>query len=286
MWTIAKLAFKEILYKRIFLITILMTVAFLLFYAVGIHFAAKETAENLAGIDAAIQKNFFATQLLGVGLYFSSFITALLAILSSVGSVANEIDSHQIDTWLARPLPRRSVIIGKFIGLSGLLIGYAVFLFSGVVLINQFVGGGMLAVDLSFLQFTKALGLFVIQPVILVAVALLLSSVTTTINGGIVLIILYGIGFIGGFIEQLGALMEKASLINFGIISSLIFPIDSLFRRMTIGLFDTADDPLSFASQGMFGSVSSPSDAMLIYTFLYGALGLWLAIRKFSARDL
>ncbi|GAB7388756.1 ABC transporter permease subunit [Bacillaceae bacterium] len=288
---IAKLAFKETLYKRIFPITLLMTLAFLLFYGLGTHFAADKLAEDMENWraptpDKILQKNFFSTQFLGMGLYFASFITGLLAILGSVGSIAGEIESHQIDTWLARPLPRRSVVLGKFLGLGSLLVAYAGVQFLGIITINQALGGETLKVHLAPLQILGAFGLFVLQPLILVAVALFLSSRMATVNGGVILILLYGIGLVGGFLEQIGASMENRTMVNIGILSSLLFPLDSLFRRMAIALFDAPGDPLSFASQGLFGSVSMPSDAMLVYTVLYGVAALWLAVRTFEKRDL
>ncbi|GAX88596.1 ABC transporter permease [Effusibacillus lacus] len=290
MWTIARLAFKEILYKKIFLITILMSIAFLVFYGTATQFAAGKMFEGVGnpGMNDPyflLRKNMLSTQLLGVGLYFASFITGLLAILSSVGSIASEIESRQIDTLLARPLHRRSIVLGKFVGLGGLLTVYACALFIGIILVNQLMGGPYMSVEVTLQQVLKAISLFALQPLLLVGVALLFSSMMTTINGGIILIILYGISFIGGFVEQIGVLTENDSLVNIGIVSSLIFPLDSLFRKMTIFLFDTADDPISFASQGLFGSISAPSSFMILYTILYGAAALWLAIRKFEARD-
>ncbi|MDF2682731.1 MAG: transporter permease [Brevibacillus sp.] len=286
MWPIMKITYREMISKRIFTITLLMSLAFLLLFGVATWYASKEMGDMLGNRgDALLQQGFFSTQLLGMGLYFGSFITALLAILSSVGSIASEVESHQIDTWLARSLPRSKYLLGKFGGLASMLVLYAIMMFLGLLGINQFVGGGVLAVQVSIGQIVTALGFFVLMPIILVCVSLLLSSITTTVTGGIILIILYGISFIGGFIEQLGTIINQSSLINIGIISSLLFPTDSLFRKTTIALFDTADDPISFASQGFFGSTSAPSDAMLIYTFFYGAAALWLAVRMFRKRD-
>jgi Cu-processing system permease protein len=287
-WPIMKMTYREMVSKRIFTITVLMSLAFVLLYAVATYFAAREVTEMLgrrSGADLFLQQSFFSTQLLGAGLYFGSFITALLAILSSVGSIAGEIDSHQIDTWLARPLPRRTYLMGKFLGLNSLLVGYAALLYAAILLVNQWIGGDALAVELTGSQIVKALGLFVLQPVILVSVALYLSCTMSTVTSGIILIILYGIGFIGGFIEQLGAFMQENSLQNIGIVSSLLFPTDALFRKMTIFLFDQADNPLSLASQGIFGSVSAPSTVMIVYSVLYGVAALWLAVRKFDSRD-
>ncbi|MFD2370771.1 ABC transporter permease [Brevibacillus sp. GCM10020057] len=286
MWPIMKITYREMISKRIFTITILMSLAFLLLFGVGTWYASRELGEAL-GSDAQsrLERGFLSTQMLGMGLFFGSFITALLAILSSVGSIASEVESHQIDTWLARALPRRTYLLGKFCGLASLLVIYALIMYFGLLGINQFVGGGALAVPVSMEKVLAGAGFFVLMPIILVCVSLLLSSVTTTVTGGIVLIILYGISFIGGFIEQLGTIIGQTSLVNIGIISSLIFPTDAMFRKATIALFDTADDPISFASKGIFGSASVPSDAMLVYTLIYGVAALWLAVRLFGRRD-
>lgn len=287
MWPIIKITYREMISKRIFTITLIMSLAFLLLFGLATGYAVKEMKESFGdpGPEALLQKNFFSTQLLGMGLYFGSVITALLAILSSVGSIASEIESHQIDTWLARALPRYKYILGKFFGLASMLGLYALLMFLGLLAINQWVGGGALAVQVGGDQILKAAAFFVSMPIILVCVAMFLSSMTTTVTGGIILIILYGISFIGGFIEQLGVAFSNSSLTNIGIISSLVFPTDSLFRQTTLSLFDTADDPLSFASQGIFGTTSPPSTAMLIYTILYGIVAFGLSIRVFQKRD-
>ncbi|MFD3449412.1 ABC transporter permease [Microbacteriaceae bacterium 4G12] len=290
MWTIAKLSFKEIILKRIFFITLLMTFAFLIFYGVAVRYAAKEIITEgpraVSGVNQFMRNSFFSTQLLGVGLYFSSFITALLAILSSVGSIANEIESHQIDTWLTRPISRFTFLLGKWVGLCCLLVVYATFLFISIILIHQMVGGSAFHLEFSVMQVMQALGLFLLQPVILISIAILLSTRMATLNAGIVLIILYGIGFIGGFVEQIGTLMHKDTLVNMGIISSLFFPIDAMYRKMTIYLFDTTDNPLSLASQGLFGSVSAPSNMMIGYGIVYLLVAILLAVQTFKTRDL
>jgi ABC-type transport system involved in multi-copper enzyme maturation permease subunit len=287
MWTIAKMTFKEMFYKKIFVITLIMSILFLIFYGVASYLAidkAKEGYDIFSTND--MQNTFIANQFLGMGLYFSSFIISLFAILSSVGSISTEIENHQIDTLLVRPLTRISLVLGKFIGLSLLLILYSLVLYFGVIIINQTLGGDILKVSLEAIQIIKALGVYLLQPLVLVAMSLLFSSFMTTINSGVIMIVLYGIGFIGGFIEQLGAMFNNVSLTNLGIVSSLIFPIDSLFRRMIIFLLDTVDNPISFATQGMFGSMSAPNNLMLGYTILYMAVALILTARNFVRRDI
>jgi ABC-type transport system involved in multi-copper enzyme maturation permease subunit len=289
MRTIALLSFKEILYKRIFLIALLATVAFLIFYGVANHFAAGKIAEEMANKPqstmANLQNAFLASTFLNMGLYFSSFITALLAILATVGSISGEIESHQIDTLLARPLRRSEVVIGKFIGLGGLLVCYAAFLFTGILLINQMTGG-VIKVDLTLANSVQGGLYFVLQPLVIVAVALWLSSRMTTINGGVILIIMYVTAFVGGFVEQFGVAFQNVALQNIGIVSSLIFPTDTLFRKMTGTLVAADNNPIALATQGPFGNLSEPSGLMIGYAVVYGLVTLMFAMRKFGKRDL
>lgn len=142
-----------------------------------------------------------------------------------------------------------------------------------------------MSLDFQPLQLIKAVSVFVIQPFVLVAFGVLLSTRMTTLNAGIISIILYGAAFIGGFIEQFGAVIEKASLVNIGIVMSLVFPIDSMYRKMTVFLFDTTDNPLSMAQGGMFTSISVPDNIMIAYAVLYGAVAVMFSIYSFNKRD-
>lgn len=288
MWTISKITFKEIISKRIFLITIIMTLVFLTLYGTAIYFAGKEGTEagnSVQGTELVMMQQFIASQLLGVGLYFSSFITALLAIMCSVSAISGEVTSHQIDTWLMRPISRSQFVLGKFLGLAFLMIAYAVALFFSIILLHQGIGVDWMSLDIAPIQMIKAVSVFALQPFILIAFGILLSTRMTTLNAGIVSIILYGAAFIGGFIEQFGAIVEKASLINIGIIMSLVFPIDSMYRKMTIFLFDSTDSPLALAQGGMFTSVSTPGNIMVWYAVLYGVAAVVLSIYSFKNRD-
>jgi Cu-processing system permease protein len=289
MWTISKLTFKEMISKRIFFITIMMTLVFLALYGTAIYFIGKESPEmgpnGIQGTEAILMQQFVASQLLGVGLYFSSFITALLAILSSVSTISSEVSNHQIDTWLMRPISRTHFVLGKFVGIALLMIAYAVGLFFSIIFLHQGIGAEWMALDINPMQMIKAVSVFAIQPFVLIAFGLLLSTRMTTLNAGIVSIILYGAAFIGGFIEQIGALIEKTTLVNIGIIMSLLFPIDSIYRKMTIILFDTMDNPLSLAQGGMFTSVSNPSNMMVWYAVLYGVVVVLFSIYSFKKRD-
>ncbi|WP_211653407.1 ABC transporter permease subunit [Planococcus alpniumensis] len=289
MWAITKITIHEVISKRIFLFTVIMTVVFLSLYGTAIYFAGRETSNMGPGVmegpEAVLMQQFVASQMLGAGLYFSSFIASLLAIMSSVSAISGEVASHQIDTWLMRPISRAQFVLGKFVGLTVLMMAYVIALFFSVIAIHQGIGVDWLALDLQPMQMVKAAGVFAIQPFVLIAFGILLSTRMTTLNAGIISIVLYGAAFIGGFIEQFGAVLEKTALVNVGIIMSLVYPVDSIYRKMTTLLFVTTDSPLAIAQGGLFTSISSPSNLLIGYAVFYGIIVLALAVYSFKNRD-
>lgn len=283
MLSIIKLTFREILSRRIFFITLLMTLAFLIFFGVVNHYAAQGFIQTMHGLDGTntVIQNSIRSQLIMMGLNFSSMILALLTILSTVGGVAGEIENHQIDTILARPLPRRSYVLGKFLGLGTVVVLYALSLFLGVLLINQLVGGDI-AARLEFSSVLQGGLVFILSPLFIVAAGLWLSTRMSTINSGIILIILYGVGFVGGLVEQIGTLLNNPSLINTGIISSLIFPYNALFRKTDALLTNSGNSAMAMLNGG---AGSEPSSLMVGYGVFYTVALLFLAIRHFEGRD-
>ncbi|WP_018305892.1 ABC transporter permease [Desulfitobacterium hafniense] len=283
MLSIIKLTFREILSRRIFFITLLMTLAFLIFFGVTNHYAAQGFIQAMHGFDSAntVIQSSISSQIIMMGLNFSSMILALLTILSTVGGVAGEIENHQIDTILARPLPRRSYVLGKFLGLGTVVVVYALSLFVGVLLINQLTGGDI-AARLEPSSVIQGGLIFVLSPLLIVAAGLWLSTRMSTINSGIILIILYGVGFVGGLVEQIGTLLTNPSLINTGIVSSLIFPYNALFRKTDALLTDSGNSAMAMFNGG---AGSEPSNLMLGYGVFYTVALLFWAIRHFEGRD-
>ena len=94
---------------------------------------------------------------------------------------------------------------------------------------------------------------------------------------------LYMIGVIGGAIEQFGAFFNNRSLVNTGIITSLMIPTDPLYR-----LINHAVTPNNggLYNMGPFGAASLPSLWIVVYALIYIAIFGILAGRAFSRRDL
>ena len=94
---------------------------------------------------------------------------------------------------------------------------------------------------------------------------------------------LYGLAFIGGWIEQFGSIIQNPTAVKIGIISSLIIPSEALWKRAAFEM----QSPLSgVLGMSPFSATSVPSSLMILYAVLYLLAALSLSIRIFQRRDL
>jgi len=94
---------------------------------------------------------------------------------------------------------------------------------------------------------------------------------------------LYGLAFIGGWIEQIGAIFGNQTAVQVGIVTSLFIPTEALWRRATFEM----QAPLASALQMTpFSTLSVPSAIMIIYAAIYRVIALVAAIHTFQHRDI
>lgn len=275
MLTIARLTLKEIVRRRILQVTLLLTVLFLALFCTGVHYAFKNISAAGSPLSTMIIPEFLC-----LGLFFGSFLIAFLAIMASVGAISSEVENGTILAILPRPIRRSEIVLGKFLGYGFVLIVFSVIFYCSVILILKYTTG--LHVPLKPVPII----LYAVQPLVLLAVTLYGTTFLPTLANGIAVFMLYMLGVLGGMIEQIGFMLKNQTLLQMGIISSLIMPADSLYRKIVSIILAAPDLNLSTYFLGPFGSGSEPSSAMVIYTALYVIAFLFLAIRKFSKRDI
>ncbi|MZP29918.1 ABC transporter permease subunit [Heliobacterium undosum] len=286
MLILARLTFQEAARKKVFLAALLLSLLFLLLYAIGLDFAAREF-ERLQALrgQQPVLRQIVGNQLLGSGLYFSSFLMTLLAMLAGVGAIATEVETGLLHALVSKPLTRRAVIVGKFAGHAAMLAGFGLLLYGGILLLNRFYNGKTLAL-LDAGHGLYGAFLFVLQPLVLLAAAMLFSTLLRPLTAGIVTVILYVLASVGGFLEQIGSIVHKAALVDIGITVSLVIPIDALFRKLMTVVTVQEAAPVAALAQGPFGAASPPSGAMVIYAMAYLITAVALAVHYFEKKDL
>ncbi|WP_338834662.1 hypothetical protein MHLNE_09720 [Moorella humiferrea] len=291
MWLMALFTFREAWRKKVALIAGALTLAFLALYGTGLHFITRDMV-NTAN-PAATATSYFAMMqsitLFVMGIYLASFLVAGLAILAAVGSIAGEIENGSLYTLAVRPLSRRDLLLGKFLGLAAMLVSYATLFFLALAGLVYWQTGLVIP------GLVPALGLFILEPLVLLAVTMLGTTRLSTLGNGVLAFALYALAVVGGMIEQIGALVESTAAIYTGVVTSLILPADAVYRRLVATVVDRLpvgngqDIPRFINPQSMlgpFGSQSTPSDWMLLYTLVYIVILLAAAVYVFNRRDI
>jgi Cu-processing system permease protein len=271
--TITWLTFHEARRRKMVLAALILGGLFLLLYAVGLWLIARSLRDEGTG---AVEMRFSYNLLLMAGLYVVHFLTVMLAIFASVDTVSGEIASHTIQAIVTKPLRRWQVILGKWLGYATMLVLYLGMLGGGILLIVYALTGYVPPNPLA------GVGLLMLESLVLLSLSLLGGTHVSTLTNGVVLFMLYGLAFIGAWVEQIGSFLQSRAAVNVGIVTSLLMPVEALWRRAAYLM----QPQFASAVPSPFGGVSPPSTAMVIYAAVYAALALGLALRGFSRRDL
>ena len=122
-----------------------------------------------------------------------------------------------------------------------------------------------------------------LEALIVMTITLMCSAYFSALATGGIVFGLYGLAFIGGWIEQIGAVLHNSTAVQIGIITSLIIPSEVLWRRAAFEMQTPLAGVLGISP---FGASSVPSLLMVIYAVVYLCATLIFAIRIFQKRDL
>jgi ABC-type transport system involved in multi-copper enzyme maturation permease subunit len=127
------------------------------------------------------------------------------------------------------------------------------------------------------------ISLIYLEGLLILSIAMMCSSAFSSLATGGIVFGLWGLSFIGGWVEQIGSVLNSATAVNVGIVTSLLIPSEALWRRAAYEM----QTPLSgILEVSPFSAFSVPSVFMVVYAALYLLGALTLALRIFSRRDL
>ncbi|MES0361419.1 MAG: ABC transporter permease subunit [Anaerolineales bacterium] len=273
---IARLTFREAGRRKILLAAFVLGLIYLGIYSVGFYFVNQETTRSQMG-PGLLELNQIRNFLFMAGLYVVNFLTVMMAVLTSVDTLSGEIATGTIHTLVSKPVQRWEIVFGKWLGFAGMLTLYLLLMAGGTIGLVYLISGYIAPNVLS------GLGLMWMNAVLLLGVSLAGGAVLSTLANGVLVFGMFGIAFIGGWIEQIGSFIQNQTAVNVGIISSLLIPSEALWKRAAFEMQSPLVSALGFSP---FTAASMPSQIMVLYGLIYGTLALLLAIRLFGRRDL
>jgi len=279
-WVVARMTFREAIRRRIVLTGLILGILFLIVFSIGFRMISAAILAEASEQDSALTRiwqNESSNFLLLAGLYAVAFLSVAMGALLSADTLAGEISSGTIQTILAKPLRRSDVVLGKWLGFAGLLGLYSLLMAGGTVL-SVFLLSGYTPPNL-----LTGLSLIYLEALLVMTLSLACSSAMPALATGATVFGLYGLAFIGGWIEQIGAIFRNQTAVQVGIVTSLFIPTEALWRRATFEM----QSPLANALQMTpFSTLSVPSALMIIYAVIYLVIALVAAIHTFQHRDI
>src|SRR5262245_9428446 len=220
--TVAHLTLVEARRRRIVLAGAVCALAFLTVYPVAVFFAHREMASD--GSVSFIERQGTLTAILLVGFLAANFLSVIFAILLPIDTLSGEIDSGVVQTLATKPIDRAQIVLGKWAGHLLLALGYLLLLSTGILLVIRVIGG------LSPPNVPRALPLLMLEITLSLTVAVAGGARFSTVTNAITAVGIYGVAFIGGFVEQIGGFTGILSMRTIGVLVSLVSPADSMWR--------------------------------------------------------
>jgi ABC-type transport system involved in multi-copper enzyme maturation permease subunit len=250
-WAIAANSFREVIRDRI--------LYFIGFFALLMAFAWRLLPEIAVGTD---EKIFLDLGLAAIGL-----LGVIVAVFVGTGLINKEIDKRTILVLIPKPLSRAEFILGKHLGLSGVL---AVML--GVMLVIYLLM--LLGMKVSFQALPLIVSVFYLglELILIAAVAIAFGVFTSSIIATLMTFGFYLMGHISKDLIQLGIISKNANIL--AITKNIYLILPDLER-------------LNFRNEAVYGLLPSADVLMgnALYSLVYTGLLLGISILIFSRRQ-
>ena len=250
-WAIAANGFREVIRDRI--------LYFIGFFALLMAFAWRLLPEIAVGTH---EKIFLDLGLAAIGL-----LGVIVAVFVGTGLINKEIDKRTILVLIPKPLSRAEFILGKHLGLSGVL---AVML--GVMLVIYLLM--LLGMKVSFQALPLIVSVFYLglELILIAAVAIAFGVFTSSILATLMTFGVYLMGHISKDLIQLGIISKNPNIL--AITKNIYLILPDLER-------------LNFRNEAVYGLLPS-ADVLIgnaLYSLVYTGLLLGISILIFSRRQ-
>jgi ABC-type transport system involved in multi-copper enzyme maturation permease subunit len=278
---IAGHAIRESLRRRVFLVVVVLTLAFGGLYTWGASELFKDVSgfgHNEFGLDP---RTLAGATLLGLAMFGTLFLGAVLAVFLTLGAVRGDAETGLLQPLIVRPLGRNQYLAGRFLAAAAVAFAYVGIVYAGAVVITGITGDW-------WPDQPVAAGLRLMLAVVVVAALSLLGSVflTSTANG-IGVLMVFGAGLLAGLLGSIGDALNSHTLQTLANTGSWVLPFEALYRDALRLLVQNIPGVTGAIVQlGPLGGSHNAGALLLpwiaVYLALVGAVGAF----AFGRRDL
>jgi ABC-type transport system involved in multi-copper enzyme maturation permease subunit len=280
---VARHALQESVRRRVLAVVLVLTLLFLAMFT----FATIEVFHQIdsfavgAGRGTLDARGFLSSTLLGLAMFATLFLGAVLAVFLTLGAVRGDAERGLLQPLVVRPVGRGALLLARFgaaAAVSALYV-FLVYAISAVIVHtvghrwpDRFLGPGL----------ALSVGVMVI-----VALSLLGSVFLSATANGIAVFMVFGAGLVGGLMTTIAGAISNHNLANIAHGITLALPFEALYQA---GLHALNANQRGFTGAliqlGPFGSSHAGGLGLDLWTVAYlvvvGAVALW----AFGRRDL
>jgi ABC-type transport system involved in multi-copper enzyme maturation permease subunit len=277
--TVAGLTLREASRRRVVWALLALTVVLLALSAWG--FSKLVGLDTDLGTMTSGEARLVASLLLNLIMFGMSLIAAIGTAFLAGPTLAGEVESGQALAILARPVRRSAVLLGKWLGLVTFGCGYVVVAGLAQILVVRATVGYWPPAP------AAGLALLAAETIVLLTLALLLSSVVSTMASGIVAVGLFGATWVAGVVGGIGGALGNEGVERVGTVSRILLPTDGLWR----GAMNAFQDPGALLQMGTdeggfpFLSEAPLTPAYLAWAAVWIAMVWGLTALSFQRRD-
>jgi ABC-type transport system involved in multi-copper enzyme maturation permease subunit len=256
---VALFTLREAVRRKVFVVVLLLTAAFVGLYAFGADRAFRDAhtfvgPDTPTGIDAKV---LAGATLQGLAMFATLFLGTVLAVFLTLSAVRGDAERGLLQPLVVRPVGRAAFLLARFAGAASVCALYVGALYAITVVVTWLTGDWrpdrvvMPGVELA------------VGVVVVVALSLLGSVLLSSTANGIAVFMLFGAGLTAGLLGQVGRAIPSRTLEHVGRIASFALPFEALYQdalsRLTV---DTAGATGFLLRLGPFGGAQVGGSAL------------------------
>jgi Cu-processing system permease protein len=279
---IARLTFKEAMSRRLIPAGVVVSLLFIVLFAVAYNFAQERGTQAITGQRSRVLVSIGMASLTLSGLYIVNLLSGFMALFLSVGSISADVDSGTLHALLARPMKRSHLLLGRWLAYASMITIYTIVMASLVMVAASAIG------EYQVPDPVRAEALMVLAQLFLLTLAMFGSTFLPTLTNGAVCFTLFALGWLSGIIEVLGLQQDNDALLNLGTTIALFIPSDALWRSASYFLQPPSIIAAASSIPGVAPILANapPTPGLVVWSLLYPLVLLSSATYVFSRRDL
>jgi Cu-processing system permease protein len=281
---IAGYALREAVRRKVLVVVVVLTVAFLALYAFGCSRAFDEVDKigpSGAQRPPIDEKILTGSTLLGLAMFVTLFLGTVLAVFVTLNAVRGDAERGLLQPLVVRPIGRSTLLLARFLAAAAVCVAYVATVYAASMLLTAATGaywpdnpvyGGL------------SLALAV---VVVVAIALLGTTLLSSTANGIAIFMVFGAGLASGLIGQIGSALDSGALERISSICSWALPFEAIYQNGLHALTSDVRGATGVIVQlGPFGGAQDAGPLLFPYVLVYLVAVGALADRIFRRADL